>query len=317
MNELVSIIIPTYNRRDRLHKSLLTVINQDYSPIEIIVVDDGSTDHTEEMVADLIKTDQKLPQILFYYKIKNSGAPTARNFGFQKARGKFVIFFDSDDLMIKERVRKQVSILESTQSDCCACGYYINEIGGKTYLPPVSSINMMKDYIKKKLKGSTQSWIYKRSLVEAVGGYDPTMRCYQDSDLTFRILLTNPKVVIMAEPLSIFIDHNGADRIMSNWTSKSSLESICRYYEKMVSHYVKSRDYGLAYVSQLSFLKSVLPSFLSLRAYADINHQKRHHFEMISTLPPAYQALLKSGFIINLITQSAKFYIKKMLGRSN
>jgi glycosyltransferase involved in cell wall biosynthesis len=86
-----SIIIPTYNRAGLLDKALLSALNQSYPYFEVIVVDDGSTDNTEEVMSKF--SDAKLS----YYKIENAERAAARNFGMDKATGRYVTFLDSDD----------------------------------------------------------------------------------------------------------------------------------------------------------------------------------------------------------------------------
>ncbi len=88
-----SIVIPTYNRAGFIIDTIESVLHQDYSNFEIIVVDDGSTDNTEEIVCS-VKSKH-----LFYFKKINEERGVARNFGFKKANGDYVLFFDSDDLM--------------------------------------------------------------------------------------------------------------------------------------------------------------------------------------------------------------------------
>ena len=91
-NTLFSIIIPTYNRADFIGRTILSILNQTYSNFEIIVIDDGSTDNTEEVVK-LINDDR-----VSYYKKENAERGAARNFGAKLAKGSYLNFFDSDDL---------------------------------------------------------------------------------------------------------------------------------------------------------------------------------------------------------------------------
>ncbi|TSJ39870.1 glycosyltransferase family 2 protein [Fluviicola chungangensis] len=90
----LSIIVPTYNRAHLIKKTLISLLDQSFQDYEIIVVDDGSTDNTEEVVCSL-----QSPKIV-YYKIVNGERAKARNFGMQKATGKYINWFDSDDLAL-------------------------------------------------------------------------------------------------------------------------------------------------------------------------------------------------------------------------
>jgi glycosyltransferase involved in cell wall biosynthesis len=88
-----SIIVPTYNRASFLHRSIVSVQGQNFSDWELIIVDDGSADHTQEVVHSYAKEDERIK----YFRQKNQGASAARNLGLQNAGGKFICFVDSDD----------------------------------------------------------------------------------------------------------------------------------------------------------------------------------------------------------------------------
>jgi glycosyltransferase involved in cell wall biosynthesis len=92
-NLLFSIIIPTYNRGERIKRTLLSALNQNFEKYEIIVVDDGSTDNTEEIIKSF--HDSRI----FYYKKENGERAAARNFGADKAIGNYITFLDSDDVL--------------------------------------------------------------------------------------------------------------------------------------------------------------------------------------------------------------------------
>ena len=114
--EKVSIIIPTYNREKSISKSIKSVLNQTYNDLEVIVVDDGSTDNTEKIIKGIKDTRIK------YIKLdKNKGACYARNVGIKKATGKYIAFNDSDDIFHKTKIEKQVMYLKKCNSDLNFC----------------------------------------------------------------------------------------------------------------------------------------------------------------------------------------------------
>ncbi|WP_201352030.1 glycosyltransferase family 2 protein [Hydrogenimonas urashimensis] len=100
----VSVIIPTYNRRRYLDEAIESVLAQRYEPLELIVVDDGSTDGTQEIVA-------RYPFIRYIYQ-ENAGQAAARNRGIREATGEFLAFLDSDDLWMPGKLRRQVAYLQ-------------------------------------------------------------------------------------------------------------------------------------------------------------------------------------------------------------
>jgi glycosyltransferase involved in cell wall biosynthesis len=96
---LISIIIPTYNRSNTLSAAVDSVFKQDYRPLEIVIVDDGSTDGTSELVKELEEKYNSKDFFLNYIIQENKGAPAARNVGLNNAKGEFIQYLDSDDLL--------------------------------------------------------------------------------------------------------------------------------------------------------------------------------------------------------------------------
>lgn len=113
---LLSVIIPTYNRGSLILNSVTSVLNQTYKNIELIVVDDCSTDNTEEILKSI--NDSRIK----YVKLeKNSGACIARNKGIELSTGKFIAFNDSDDLWITTKLEKQLCFLKNYNADIVIC----------------------------------------------------------------------------------------------------------------------------------------------------------------------------------------------------
>ena len=114
-NGLVSIIIPIYNVENYIKKCIESCVNQTYKNVEIILVDDGSTDSSGKIADSLKKSDNRI----FVYHIKNGGVSRARNYGINKANGKYVCFVDSDDYLSDDFVSYMVELLHYTNSDFC------------------------------------------------------------------------------------------------------------------------------------------------------------------------------------------------------
>jgi len=109
-NPTVSIIIPTYNRAHLIGRVIQSVLNQIYQDFEIIVVNDGSTDNTKEVIRKFQERDERIKYIKHN---KNKGASAARNTGIKAARGKFIAFQDSDDEWLPEKLEKQMKVFEN------------------------------------------------------------------------------------------------------------------------------------------------------------------------------------------------------------
>lgn len=128
MKELVSIIMPAYNTGRYISESIKSVLAQSYSDWELIIVDDCSTDNTDEVVASFND-----PRIRYMKNEKNSGAAVSRNRALREAKGKWIAFLDSDDLWLPEKLEKQISFMVKNGYHFSYTNYEeINESGTKT-----------------------------------------------------------------------------------------------------------------------------------------------------------------------------------------
>jgi len=114
--DMVSVILPTYNRSGYIRDAIMSVLDQTYGGVELIIVDDGSTDGTEEAVKPFL-TDKRVKYILQ----KNSGAAAARNHGLKLSTGKYVAFIDSDDIWKKDKLSVQVGVMHAAPQVGVVC----------------------------------------------------------------------------------------------------------------------------------------------------------------------------------------------------
>lgn len=106
---LVSVIVATFNRADLINETLDSILNQTYENIELIIVDDGSTDNTKEVIVRYLDNRIK------YIKTDNWGGPAKpRNIGIKKAKGEYIAFCDDDDLWLPQKLKKQIKILDNS-----------------------------------------------------------------------------------------------------------------------------------------------------------------------------------------------------------
>lgn len=121
MEEKVSVIIPTYNRAQVIHRSLDSVLNQEYNNWELIVVDDHSTDNTRQIIEEYIKKDSRI----IYCENENKKGPAgARNTGIKKASGTYIAFLDSDDEWLSFHLSESIHALEQNNVDVCFSLWY-------------------------------------------------------------------------------------------------------------------------------------------------------------------------------------------------
>jgi len=183
----VSVIIPTYNRAHLIGRAIKSVLNQTFQDFEIIVVDDGSTDNTREIVKSFVDK-----RIRYYYHEKNKGYPEALNKGLNLARGSYIAFQDDDDEWFPEKLYRQMMIFKNAKkkTGVVYSGFWKIKDGKKLYIPSTHVIQKEGNIHEELLKGNfigMPTSIVKRECFDKVGMFDTTISCLQDWDLWIRI----------------------------------------------------------------------------------------------------------------------------------
>ena len=223
---MISVIIPTYNRADRIEKSIKSVLNQTYRDIELLVIDDGSTDNTSEVVGN-IKDDR-----LFYYKQENQGACAARNYGLKIAKGEYIAFQDSDDIWYKDKLEKQYRFIEETKADLVYCGMNRIVEGKQIYIPerqdPKENVTTSMLLFHNKI--STQTILMRNAIASKVC-FDTTFKRLQDWDFVLQVSLAGYSIKYLPEPLVSSEVQN--DSITASVSSeKAYLHLIDKYFRQ-------------------------------------------------------------------------------------
>lgn len=182
---LVSIIIPTYNRGKYILNAIKSCQNQTYPNIEIIIIDDCSTDNTKHIIKSL-----KDKRIRYSCNKKNSGAPFTRNRGIKLAKGDFINFLDDDDLLYPNKIELQIKKFKDSHNAnlgivTCHVKYQrddLNEIKknnkqGKIY----------RQLLKSYCVFGTETMLIKTNLLKNIGGFDEKLPCNQEYDLSIRL----------------------------------------------------------------------------------------------------------------------------------
>ena len=164
MNELVSVIIPVFNRADSVGAAIQSVINQEYRPLEVIVIDDGSTDDIRGVVSPFLQENDEL-SISYYYQ-DNRGVSAARNAGIAKCKGKYVSFLDSDDVLLPLKINYQVNILIKNNADVCY-GKVRYQSPEASYIndPQRPNINPVKQFLLFENITQLDSWLFSKELI--------------------------------------------------------------------------------------------------------------------------------------------------------
>ena len=186
---LVSVVIPTYNRAHCLRRSIESCLNQTYSPVEVIVVDDGSTDSTPEVVEKMVS--EWGVDAIRYVQQRNQGACVARNRGLDLARGEFVQFLDSDDILLHKKFSMQVSALRSNQWPVAVCDF-ANAVEENGTLVARETVLNSGDLHKKlaRLGSLTNATsLFRADSIHSRLRWNPRLDRQQDVDFNFRYFL--------------------------------------------------------------------------------------------------------------------------------
>lgn len=181
MKPLISVIIPNFNRQHLIQRAIESVNQQHYSNVEIIVVDDQSTDQSFSIIQDLQKQQDNLS---LFVAEENSGANACRNIGVEKARGEYLAFLDSDDYFLPTKLEKQVRILQ----DRPEVGFVVTGFGAKAVHTLPEGIITLKETIKQNNLGGFSTLMVRKELFQQVGGLDSNLLSCQDWDLFLKLL---------------------------------------------------------------------------------------------------------------------------------
>lgn len=199
MSEKISVIIPVYNGADKIQRCLDSVFSQTYQNLEVVVVDDGSTD-------DLLLALTNCQRRLTIIHQENKGAPAARNYGFKVSSGELVIFLDADITMDPRMLEKLVLALKTdSKANFAYCRF---KFGWKTF--------RLQPFDREKLK--ILPYIHTSTLIrrKAFPGFDESLKKFQDWDLFLTIIEAGGRGVLVPEVL-FRVESGGT---MSNWLPK-------------------------------------------------------------------------------------------------
>ena len=237
---MISIVIPCFQQGEYLEDAIESCFNQTLSPLEIIVVNDGSTDNTQE-VAERYQFKQ-FPLIESPVKVVNQvnkGLSSARNTGIMNALGDYILFLDADDKLMEKAVEKITSAIIRTQAEIIAPSFKtFGKSEGEVILEP----HALEDF--KNANYLPYFCAIKRSILLEAGGYSPRMRWgYEDYHLWFDLLGRGKNLCILQEPLIWY-------RIKDN----SMIHDAQAHHEELMGQIKK--DFKMDYKpSEVSYLK--------------------------------------------------------------
>lgn len=212
--QLISIIVPVYNAENYLNKCIESLINQTYNSLEIILINDGSTDNSRHICEKFAKKDKRIKLI----NQKNSGVSVARNKGIDIAKGKYICFVDSDDYVSQEFVEKMFNHIKINRADLAICN--INKVNNKgikyqDYTSFDKNIITKEEYYESinSFGGFLWNKIFKKSIIGNLRLEEDIYYC-EDELFVINYVEKCNKISCINEPLYFYCTHSNS---LSSW----------------------------------------------------------------------------------------------------
>jgi len=214
---LVSAIIPAYNRPERTQRALESVSAQTYSPIELVIVDDGSQPPLHN---ELSVPESAFQEVVFKVHKTNQGGNVARNTGIENASGQYLAFLDSDDEWGTEKIQQQITRLEQSEAEASYTG--VKQLDSNGEVNVITKATLSGDILSDLLNGNTvgtfSSVVIQADVVDRLGNPDPDLPSWQDWEWYLRLAANGVQFDAINEPLTI--RHNEGDQISQSYAPK-------------------------------------------------------------------------------------------------
>lgn len=291
----VSVIITTYNLKSFLERSIKSVISQNYNNLELLIIDDGSTDNSKKLVEQFIEKDSRIK----YFYQENKGQSSAINLGIKKSTGDIISILDCDDEYLPDKLEKTIKILEKYHNIdfILSYAYRVFEDGKiKKFKNFYKNILLKKDWIKLWenfgiISLSTIS--FRKKLIDKIGFFDEKLKFAADVDFYMRAIKETDFYFIPDFLVKYYEREGSSSKKFSNYIP--DFEYILEKYFNVFNEYPKSsvfvlKSLGTCYLLNGDFKKSTAYFLKAIKANP---YKLRLYFQfLISLFPWLYKKIL-------------------------
>ncbi len=303
MTPLVSVVIPTFNRGSFVRWAIQSALSQTHSAVEVIIVDDGSTDETEEVILAI-----KDPRVR-YFRTGNQGNYCARNIGLEKAEGEFIAFLDSDDQFLPEKIAKQLEQFQKNPTlGLCCTNAHIKHLGNpyRVFEDVVHSFSEDFDtksgFIERAIESNfivTSTVMIRRECVRTLGVFNTAFQNAMDYEFFLRIILNYPAVYLKDKLVERLLHPASISRNRIN-TYKAEIYIFSESAKRLEQEKMFAADHkdliqkawrksmyslGLEYLVHYEFENAH-------RCFTESGYEKRYMFKKIAIAVSKYQLSL-------------------------
>ena len=279
MENLVSIIIPTYNRGYTIKRAVDSVISQTYKNLEVIIVDDGSTDNTKDVIGKINDS-----RIRYLPHLKRRGCSAARNTGIKASRGEFIAFLDSDDEYYPDKIEKSIEAARNASSRIGMVSSLFYTVKDSTIeISSRGNINF-KRYIP-----LLSTWVVKRTVFKKIGFFNDGILLAEDAEFFWRFK-KHFSFICLLEPL--------VKKYMLSDRSHASKEKIVKLRKKTISNLRRQRNIKLT----ARFLNMLGKDY---RGQGEFRMAKKYFLMAFETYPVNF------GYLINFLEICMGFYSRR------
>ena len=246
---MVSIIIPVYNTAKYLRECINSVLNQTYSDIEVLLVDDGSTDGSSEICDEYAKQDGRVK----CFHLENGGVSRARNVGLKAAEGEYICFLDSDDYYAESYVCSMRNLIEENNADVVICNHYdVNEQGDILFASEIPEGYISKELLYEKIfltseiGGFCFARIYKAELIKEIY-FNEEIHICEDTYFCCQVYDKARQIYVTGEKLYFYRKHSSSATSIENGfeyliDSEDKLKYIATY-ERIIRDEILPQEY--------------------------------------------------------------------------